>query len=345
MKDPVLKLRKVCLILAILSTVPSTALSAEKLPAEKAGTIGKPQGKIAFIRDGNVWAMDASGANQQLICEAANADGRLSWSPDGKIIAFTRSGQVNVQAPDNSGGVHKLYDLFLAYMDSAYANKTLYWFPLTGDMGNRDPEWSADGSKIIFWKDMNANKVNAAEPNYQICTLDPQEAAMVPQGANIEILREDWEGSEEFLIAPTVNVDGNIACVSLYDMKPQGLLVLPKGGYMIPMDSVKALASKNPKCVAPAWSRDGKWLAYVNNDLNDGGLYIATPDLKEKYLVFKPPPITNLYTVAPSFSPDSKWLTFSTIDGSIWVCDITGNGARRLSGPGSDKFPAWSKAP
>jgi len=85
-------------------------------------------------------------------------------------------------------------------------------------------------------------------------------------------------------------------------------------------------------------------LAYVNNNLNEGGLYITTPDLKEKYLVFNPP-LGNLYIlpVAPSFSPDSKWLTFSTTDGSVWICDITGNGARRLSGPGLDKFPAWSK--
>jgi Tol biopolymer transport system component len=74
-------------------------------------------------------------------------------------------------------------------------------------------------------------------------------------------------------------------------------------------------------------------------------LYIASPDLKERYLVFAPPPGTSLHTVSPSFSPDSKWLTFSTTDGSIWICDITGTGARRLSGPGDDKFSAWSKTP
>lgn len=345
MKHSLLQLRNLCLTLVILATAPVIALSAESLPAEKAGTIGKPQGRIAFLRDGNVWVMDANGANQQLVCEVANADGRLTWSPDGKKIVFTRSGQVNVQAPDNSGGLHKLYDLFLADMDSAYANNTLYWFPLTGDMGNRDPEWSADGNRIVFWKDMNANKVNAGEPNYQICTMDSPGILMVPQGAKTEILREDWESAEEFLIAPTMNANGDVACVSLYDMKPQGLLVLPRGEYMMSMDSVKALARKNRNCVAPAWSPDGKWLTFVNNDLKDGGLYIATPDLKEKYLVFTPPPATNMYTVAPSFSPDSKWLTFSTADGSIWICDITGTGARRLSGPGADKFPAWSKTP
>ncbi|MGH8015627.1 MAG: TolB family protein, partial [Candidatus Zixiibacteriota bacterium] len=102
-------------------------------------------------------------------------------------------------------------------------------------------------------------------------------------------------------------------------------------------------ARKNAKKVAPALSPDGKWLAYVLNDMNNPGIYIATPDFKEDYIVFMPPVGTSLHTIAPSFSPDSKWLTFSTTDGSIWISDITGGGARRLSGPGMDNFPSWSK--
>jgi Tol biopolymer transport system component len=47
--------------------------------------------------------------------------------------------------------------------------------------------------------------------------------------------------------------------------------------------------------------------------------------------------------MAPSFSPNSKWLTFATTDGSIWTCDITGGNAKRLTGPGLDWAPAWSK--
>jgi Tol biopolymer transport system component len=339
MSLPVPNLKTICFLLLYSLIAPAMVLSAEKLPPEKAGTIGKPQGKIAFIRDGSVWIMEAGGANQDVISEIGNADGRLSWSPDSKTIVFTRSGQVNAQLPDNTGGIHKVYDLFLAYPDSAYANKKLFWYRLTDDMGSRDPEWSADGSKIIFWKDLKANLVNAYEPNYQICIMDPD-------GANMEVLRKDWQTTvDSFLISPSMNAKGEIAFVGLFAKRPQGLAIVPKDKFTMPLDSVRARLVKNSNCVAPSWSPDGKWLAFINNDLNDGSLYIATGDLKEKYVVFTPPPGVALYTIAPSFSPDSKWLTFSTTDGSIWIVDITGNGSRRLSGPGTDKFPAWSKAP
>ncbi len=320
----------------VLILAASFAFAADKLPAEMAGTIGQPTGKIAFIRDGDVYIMDANGANQQSVCEAKNADGRMSWAPDNKRIIFTRSGLVDLKGPDMLGGKHKVYDLFICFLDSAANNNKLYWLRLTNDLGNRGPEWSADGKTILFWKDMNANKVNASEPNYQVCTMEPD-------GSNIEILRKDWANFEsQFIVAPSMNSKGEIAAV-YFERQPVGPVILPRTGFMLSMDSVKALGSQNRGFVAPVWSPDGKWLALISNDINDAGLYIATPDLKKKYLVTAAPVGTYLNTFAPSFSPDSKWITFSTTDGSIWICDITGNGLRRMTGPGSDKAPAWSK--
>jgi Tol biopolymer transport system component len=77
--------------------------------------------------------------------------------------------------------------------------------------------------------------------------------------------------------------------------------------------------------------------------MENQGIFIATPDLKTKYLVAEPPVGTYLTTATPGWSPDSKWLTYATQDGSVWIVDITGNGQRRISGPGLDSAPAWSK--
>ncbi len=334
---------QICVIL--LTVTMTTILSfakAQKLPAEKAGTIGKPIGQIAFNRDKNIWVMDPDGSNQDMIVEATNATGRISWSPSGRHFVFTRSGQASlIGGPDpNVGGYHKVNDLFIGHLDSAYANNRSYWTRLTFDLGSQSPEWSADGKTIIFEKDMNSNYVNTFLPNFQICTID--------SGGNVtDVLRKDWRNfGSEFVRSPSINANGDIAGVAFHDMKWQGLVIINKDNFMEPMDSIKARAAKNRNLIRPAWSPDSKWLAYINNSISDGGLYIATPDLSQKYLVFSPPVGRSLNTSAPaSWSPDSKWLTVSTSDGSIWIVDITGNGLRQLTGPGLDSNPAWSKGP
>lgn len=314
-----------------------TSNAQESLSAEQAGTINPPTGKIAFIRDGDIWQMDVNGQNQDKVCASGNADGRLSWSPDNKTIVFTRSGLVSYQSPDKLGGKHKLYDIFLCFIDSAYANNRNYWYRITNDLGNRGPEWQKDGKRILFWKDMNANKINADAPNYQLCTMEPD-------GSTVVLLRKDWQNLNfNYLIAPTLNAKGDIAAVYLNKSRQVGMVVLPADNYQPEMDSLLEVAETHKGMVAPTWSPDGKWIAYISNDLKKGGLYIATPDLSKSFLVSTAPVGTYMNTFSPSFSPDGKWITFSTTDGSIWIIDITGKGKLRLTGPGPDKAPAWSK--
>ena len=332
-------LQKALLCLFCPLLVAMGAEAAEKLPAADAGEIpANPVGKIAFIREGSIWMMNADGATQEKVSEVVNADGRLTWSPDGKQIVFTRAGMVDLKGPDMLGGTHKVYDLFMANLDSVYANNRLWWIRLTTDVGSRDPEWSYNSDTLVFWKDMEANRVNAVEPNYQ-------PAFMTAENAIVTLIRKDWQRMDEFLISPSRNVNGQLAAVYFFHQKAQGLVVLNPDEYMLPEDSLRARALKHPGRVAPAWSPDSKWIAFVSNNLNDPGLFITNPDQSKTYLVFVPPVGTQLYTFAPSWSPDGKWLTFSSTDGSVWISKITGEGARRLTGPGLDKAPAWSKGP
>ncbi len=326
-------------VLTLTALLPISGSSADKLPVEKAGEIGKPAGKVAFLREGAVWIIDVASGQQDKLCDVSNGNGRLTWSPDGKHIMFTRRGRATYESPaEGEGGQHRLYDLFIASMDSLYANNRLFWRRITDNLGSRDPEWSDDGSKIVFYRDLNARNVDALMPNYQICTMNPD-------GSDITILRKDYANpGEDFLVSPSMRDDGTIACVFFTDLKPLGMVTIGPDEYMMRMDSLKERARKNLQSVAPRWSPDGQWIAYVSTNMDANGLYLALADLSEKYLVFAAPTGAFVNSVTPSFSPDGKWLTFSTTDGSIWICDITGNGARRLAGPGMNASPVWSKA-
>ena len=325
------------LMVMVMSLGATSARGIDKLPAERAGQILPAEGKIAFIRDSSLWITNVIGTGQRLIQDAGNAVDVPSWSPDNRQIIFTRRGWITLDLPDRMGGGHTVYDLFIAYLDSAEIGNTFFYFRPTLDLGSRGAQWTTD-NKLIFGKDLNANTLNALEPNYQLCRMDPD-------GSEIEVLRKDyqWYTPGKYMKTPSVNKNGLWAFTVLNENKPAGMAVLPESKLNVPMDSVIMLASKNFDAAGPSWSPDGHWLAYVISDFNNNSVRIATPDLKEHFLVFEPPVSTNVYIAPPSWSPDSKWLTFSTTDGSIWICDITGTRVQRVSGPGQDKFPAGSK--
>jgi len=325
------------LLIFLIPASITLAQNSTTLPSDSVGVITSPPGEIAFIRGGSIWVMDASGVNQRMVCRVTNAEDRLSWSPDNKRIAFARGGIVDLKGPDLTGGRHKVYDLFLCSLDSANAGNIKYYERLTYELGARGPEWTDDGKVILFWQDMNANQISSRAPNYQISVYDLTDSS-------VSQLRKDWQTGEQlFLVTPSMNAQGQIAFVFFSEFQPGGIVVLPLASISIPLDSIQAMAAQNTGLVAPAWSPDGSLLAVVGNYPDDSGLYICRPDLSNKQLVTLPASGSQISKYPPSFSPDSRWLTFSTTDGSIWICEISGASLKRLTRPGQDSAPCWSR--
>ncbi len=312
-------------------------LATTTMAQSTAGALSQPTGTIAFVQDGNIYTVNLETGLTDKICDVGNGDGRLAWSADGKEIFFTRAGNVKIESPTaGEGGYHKLYDLYFAEIDSAYHNNRQWWQRLTNTLGCRDAQVSEDGTTIIFGQDLNARLANPSEPNYQICT-------MPIEGGDITILRKDHASpAGEYLTKPSMNSKGQLAAVFFSNMQQVGIVVLNPDQYMLPLSTMKDMALKNYKLVGPSWSHDGTRLAYVSSKVDDGGLYIANGDMSEAVKVFAPPTGTYVLPFAASFSPDDKWLTFSTDDGSVWICDVTGGGAQRINGPGRNRAPAWS---
>lgn len=329
----------------------AVAQTSTTVPAASAtpGKIGpRPGGKIAFINEGGIWIMDADGRNRMKVCGVDNAKGRLSFSPDNKKIAFSREGKDMSSFPSGEGGGHLLHDIFVAYLDSALSNVN-WWHRITSSLGAYQPEWSPDGTKIYCQNDANANNVDYIVPSHQVAMIDPE-------GGNMEYLRKDWQRLNMIMVLPSVSPDGSkLAYVIAYSPDPNrytvqnyGIKVISMLDIMKPEGEMRLPTPELRDGLAPAWSPDGQWLAYVTADKKNPSLNIIRADMTGKRTVFASTPAQTVSLAVPGWSPDSKWLTFATTDSKsgenvINIIDINGQNLTPLTGAGKFSNPTWSR--
>lgn len=303
----------------------------------------RPAGRIAFISDGAISIMDTDGKNRQKVCEVTNSRGRLSFSPDNKIIAFSREGKDANKLPSDEGGMHLLHDIFLAFVDSASTN-TNWWKRVTFGLGGYYPEWSANDTVIYYQNDKNANFVDYIVPSQQLAKVNANEG-------HSEYLRKDWQTSNTSMLMPSFSRDGSkLAFVVSYSNDPdkyvmtnRGIKIMDMSDIMIPEKDLRKVSKGLSNCTAPSWSPDGQWLCYISNDMRNPGIFIIRPDLSEKRLVFEPSLTQQVFADPVGWSPDSKWMTFATMDGTIYVIDINGDNLTPITGAAKHSNPAWSK--
>ena len=103
------------------------------------------------------------------------------------------------------------------------------------------------------------------------------------------------------------------------------------------------LESERP-IMSPAWSADGRWIAYVSFENRLAAVYVQRLSFSgERQLVSARAGVNG----APAFSPDGKRLAL-TLSGSggnldIWLLDLGTQQLRRMTDdPAVDTEPAWS---
>lgn len=142
---------------------------------------------------------------------------------------------------------------------------------------------------------------------------------------------------------PTFSPKGDkVAFVSNKDGSPRIYVIgVPAAGSSIKNIRPELITRYNKESTAPAWSPDGKKIAYTSMTEGTRQLWVYDLDKKkERQLTHGPGHKEN-----PSWGPDSLHLTFNSSDknkSEIYVLNLNQPEALKISsGRGDKRFPAW----
>lgn len=287
------------------------------------------------VYDSDVWIIDADGANDRRLTDGSGADFRPRWSPDGTRIAF-----LSDRAGKNA--------IFLADVANGEVRQ------LTNDVTPvRELEWSPDGKLIAF------TRIDAATPDEEERTRTKNDARVIGEGTkHVRLYLVDVTSGEARRLT---NGDSS---VFNFAWSPDGTEIAyasaPASGldgmyrtdiYAISLDgSVRPLVVRPGIDHAPAWSPDGKWIAFVSGGgvdhwIVEHDVYVApasggTPRMVSKDYNRTPEHIawsedsTALWVEGPwntttqlfRVSADGSGFTNTTkVDGVIADADVIGN--------------------
>ena len=255
-------------------------------------------------------AVPLEGAARPLTNGAADAE--PSWSPDGGRIAFVRAGRIFTVAA-TSGAVTPLTR------------------PPTG-LTDARPTWSPNGSRLVFARGRGR----------------PRELFVVAAGGGParRVRREDVhaEIQPDDLISWTSDGRSVIYSSQLVDNDRDIYTVEPDGSRL------KRLTANDVSEYAPAYSPDGRWIAFVRE------LHYGREEVNEELFVMRADgshvrrlTYWRSEDLDPAWSPDGSRILFVRrtrgVDAllSLYTIEPDGTGLHRLRTPGAFYgWPTWS---
>jgi Tol biopolymer transport system component len=268
----------------------------------------------------DLWIVEnVEGAPARVLTEGDLRElGDVSWSADSRYLVF------HAVLPDG-------IDQDIVRLDV----ETGEHVNLTADSPawERDPRWSPDGAWIAFVSDRVAGAGKGQESIWR----------MAPDGSDLaQVTGSDWEDAR-----PSWSPDGDEIAFYRWSFLepveggPAGLWVARADGseerLVIELDVLPTGMD------APAWSPDGRWIAYQVGPSNDADLYVVPAGGGMPVNVSTLPG----HDYAASWSPDSRFVLFTnSAEGQVRLCvtDVEGDLLWPLLETSGNRLGAWATA-
>lgn len=271
-------------------------------------------GKIAFVRSGSIWMIDASGRNAKRLTTGENP----AWSPDGSLIAFDRANKGVFVMTEEGTNVKQLTKGF-----------------------ETDPTWSPDGKRLVI--------VSSNPPPNADCTPTAPYSILYSVAADGTGLKNLTSVSEADNIcsvpggneAPAYSPKGDRIAYLHSELVVHEIFDTEFGFYNT---AGKRLGHTAYSGVGvPSWSPDASRLAWSAPYKGVRQLWVAEPTAKNARRLTG----AKGGSFQPAWSPDGTKLVFSRKGGSpqgLLVLDVKRGTLTQLTKSIGDGQPDWQPA-